>query len=1086
MIPLTLRVQGVRGFRNETIPLGLAHDGRVLIFGINGSGKSTLVMCLKLVLGHEVERLAQNYLPYGSENQISRTARIELDILNPENRFYKADWPAQMTLGVEFGLQYNRVFRLHYFIKEGLRQDITRIGDLREILGRDPLFISTEDAMMFVTQGQITRYIDTTPHRRYEELKEILGVEDLERKWEEAIDQRKEAHRHQADALLVLRKAEEILAGRRRLKEQFEQREHHRAEAARLWNDYYQHGAVQNARRITELRQEQTVQTSAHAVAAAELAQTQAEQARLEREQAERSGEQQRLQSQVEALESTIAGHTRRFNQFEAEVNRLENETQGLADLPQRLPPRQQTQAALESLHLELAARQAEQQDLSTRDQAETAAQTTLAQQVGAVRLEIEQAQAEITRREAAVANLPSQTQVAAEREALEVRWDRLGQQQVALTDDITRREAELVRLREHQVNLPEAVYDILAQYPQAVALAEVLEVADPAHRDFVEAALRSLRGAILTPDGVLHPYADYTIHPSPSFPRPLASRPSPPLPDDAQTLLPYVQIRDDAPPFARELAQATLRSIRVEPDWRPDLVLDGNAAIATQDRHFVDHFGVRFTATEEYTIGRLGYEQAVERQERELAEARLTHQAIQQERERLRQQREQNEAAWQRWQDYTRIPNYRRQATAAQIRVAQLEAEQAAISERLTTLDTQQAVLQQTIGRLESRRTDLAAILEQWAHYDALADLITQLETARHVRTEARRERDAARQQQESLTERIRELTNAQAIGEAQLQNIRGRAARQQAEVERLVERLKTLATQIEGYQEVGRPFFAEMAARQTDLQQALETNEAASATLLAWLVETYPDLSEVSETQIITWKNEAEVHERAAEALRDIPHDAVEMYETALAEAEARRQVMDEANRVAEYWESQEEQTRRDFEQMVNAYFRRINERFQTYLEAFGWYGSIERHPRGGTRFDLEVLVSVEPERVVPTPVTIDSKSSGERAAIGFALALAILKEFPRPFYVFDELDQNLDDINVGVVLQLLADHLPEQKVLFFTPKLRGREIVASFDLFLSVAKNHRGRSYCKVVRFKEGGGLEAVTDEGASANG
>src|SRR5262245_22524240 len=138
MIPITLRVQGVRGFQNATIPLGTGTDGRVLIFGINGSGKSTLVMCLKLVLGHEVERLAQNYLPYGSENQISRTARIELDILNPGGRFYKADWPARMTLGVEFGLQYNRVFRTHYFIKEDVRQDITRIGDLKEIFGRDP------------------------------------------------------------------------------------------------------------------------------------------------------------------------------------------------------------------------------------------------------------------------------------------------------------------------------------------------------------------------------------------------------------------------------------------------------------------------------------------------------------------------------------------------------------------------------------------------------------------------------------------------------------------------------------------------------------------------------------------------------------------------------------------------------------------------------------------------------------------------------------------------------------------------------------------------------------------------------------
>ncbi|HXV41865.1 MAG TPA: AAA family ATPase, partial [Anaerolineae bacterium] len=503
MIPITLRVQGVRGFRNETIPLGTGNDGRVLIFGINGSGKSTVVMCLKLVLGHEVERLAQNYLPYGSENRVSRTARIELDIVNPEGRFYKADWPARMTLGVEFGLQYNRVFRTHYFIKEDIRQEIPRIGDLREILGRDPLFISTEDAMMFVTQGQITRYIDTTPHRRYEEIKEILGVEDLERKWEEAIDQRKDAHRHQAEALRVLQQAEEILARRRRLKEQFEERAYHCTEAARLWTDYFQHGAVQNARRIVGLRQEQAIQARAHQTATAELTTIQTEQARLEAEQAEREREQQFLQAQVEALEATLAAHNQRYRRFEAEAARLEQETQGLADLPQRLPPREQTQADLDQLNVEMAALRAEQRDLSARHGAEQARRTQVSQQLGAVGREIEQDQAEITRREAAVAALPAELQVAAEREALELRWDRLGQQQVALADEFSSREAELARLRQHQVNLPQAVYDALAQYPQAVALAEVLEVADPAHRDFVEAALRPLRGAILTPDGL-------------------------------------------------------------------------------------------------------------------------------------------------------------------------------------------------------------------------------------------------------------------------------------------------------------------------------------------------------------------------------------------------------------------------------------------------------------------------------------------------------------------------------------------------------------------------------------------------------
>ncbi|MCP4708987.1 MAG: PAS domain-containing protein, partial [Planctomycetes bacterium] len=59
-----------------------------------------------------------------------------------------------------------------------------------------------------------------------------------------------------------------------------------------------------------------------------------------------------------------------------------------------------------------------------------------------------------------------------------------------------------------------DSIKKALAQYPQAMALAEVLEVADPAQRDFVEAALWPLRGAILTSDGVLHPYRDYTVLP--------------------------------------------------------------------------------------------------------------------------------------------------------------------------------------------------------------------------------------------------------------------------------------------------------------------------------------------------------------------------------------------------------------------------------------------------------------------------------------------------------------------------------------------------------------------------------------------
>lgn len=111
-------------------------------------------------------------------------------------------------------------------------------------------------------------------------------------------------------------------------------------------------------------------------------------------------------------------------------------------------------------------------------------------------------------------------------------------------------------------------------------------------------------------------------------------------------------------------------------------------------------------------------------------------------------------------------------------------------------------------------------------------------------------------------------------------------------------------------------------------------------------------------------------------------------------------------------------------NFKKVMQETFGRVSSRFQGYLGKFGWTGYLNVEPVQGTQFDLQIYLSVY-EGVEPRPL-LRNRSGGETSAVAALLTLAMVKEYRRPFYIFDEIDQSLDPSNVLKLAAILRAEL------------------------------------------------------------
>jgi chromosome segregation protein len=146
----------------------------------------------------------------------------------------------------------------------------------------------------------------------------------------------------------------------------------------------------------------------------------------------------------------------------------------------------------------------------------------------------------------------------------------------------------------------------------------------------------------------------------------------------------------------------------------------------------------------------------------------------------------------------------------------------------------------------------------------------------------------------------------------------------------------------------------------------------------------------------------------------------------------------------------------TRRDLLEIV----REVDERVETiFKEAFRDTAKAfaEIFPRLFPGGDGRLLLT-NPEDWLTTGVDVEARppgkrvkrlsllSGGERSLTAVALLVAIFKARPSPFYVLDEVEAALDDVNLGRLLEVLAELRADSQLIIVTHQKRTMEIADS----------------------------------------
>lgn len=143
----------------------------------------------------------------------------------------------------------------------------------------------------------------------------------------------------------------------------------------------------------------------------------------------------------------------------------------------------------------------------------------------------------------------------------------------------------------------------------------------------------------------------------------------------------------------------------------------------------------------------------------------------------------------------------------------------------------------------------------------------------------------------------------------------------------------------------------------------------------------------------------------------------------------------------------------SRTDLMQIVREIDERVEEVFtQAYRDTAEQFEGVfaRLFPGGEGR-----LVLTDPENMLATGVEVEARpagkkvkrlsllSGGERSLTAVALLVAIFKARPSPFYVMDEVEAALDDVNLGRLLEIFAELRQDSQLIVVTHQKRTMEI-------------------------------------------
>ena len=455
------------------------------------------------------------------------------------------------------------------------------------------------------------------------------------------------------------------------------------------------------------------------------------------------------------------------------------------------------------------------------------------------------------------------------------------------------------------------------------------------------------------------------------------------------------------------------------------------------------------------------------------------------------------------------------------------LDGEAATAAERLHELDTGR---ERTVARLATARTDLAAAPQQGvlagtgAERDAellaggrepLADA---LDRAEQAATAARVAGAAVGERRRLLDERLTELrTQAAAEVEASEHRARARAARLDgarraglaatagaaalARLERSLAAATAERDRLAATLQAGREGLAGAAASRREAAAALDEHHAVTRAS--------------DEARVEARLRAEELGKRIVEEFAIDPDEAMAEYLpgearlAGLAETDPRRQPSTELRRVAtaldrrltllgrvnplalEEFKALEErysflsgqlqdlkESRRDLLKVVRAVDERVREVFGQAFEDVArefqrTFGLL--FPGGDGR-----LVLTEPDDILASGVEVEARppgkkvrrlsllSGGERSLVALAFYFAIFRARPSPFYVLDEVEAALDDVNLHRFLDLLDDAREHAQLLVVSHQRRTMEAA---DALYGVSMQAEGVSKVVSRRLRSG---------------
>jgi chromosome segregation ATPase len=122
----------------------------------------------------------------------------------------------------------------------------------------------------------------------------------------------------------------------------------------------------------------------------------------------------------------------------------------------------------------------------------------------------------------------------------------------------------------------------------------------------------------------------------------------------------------------------------------------------------------------------------------------------------------------------------------------------------------------------------------------------------------------------------------------------------------------------------------------------------------------------------------------------------------------------------------------------------FDEINKCFKNYFKVLFPLGegemTLEKNREdNGDEMGIDLKVDIGNNKFVP----ISLLSGGEKSLVSLAFLFSIYSINPSPFYVFDEVDAALDDVNIGRFLTLIRKFSEKQQIIIITHQKRTMEI-------------------------------------------